>query len=133
MPKKLSFWEIIKFIHPDLNKDVINSEKKLDDIILNRFNEENLFLLAVEWGFVNNKEFEYNLGPGKIVKIDNKSEGIIIEVTKNNVSGNDVVVHLDNSFITYKRKEQNENFYVTGYAPDNLYSKLDFKWLKTKV
>lgn len=130
--KKLSFWEIIKLIHPDLNKDIIEPDRKLDDVILNRFSEETLYFLAVQWKLITDKEFEYTLGPGKTVKIDNEKEGIILEVTKNNIFGSDVVVCIDNTFRTFLKKEQNDNFYVTGYAREEQYFKLDLKYLQSK-
>jgi len=133
--KKISFFEIVKLIHPDFNPEIQNPEIKMTEVVANKDDEEKLYKLAVSWGIIEDDEIEkieinYIIDRGKLVRINKQYEGIVIDFQKNG-SLLDVIVSINKEFRKFQRKnfnDQDENFYIIGYASDKEYNDLDFKY-----
>lgn len=133
--KKIGFFEIVKLIHPDFNPDIENPSTKMSEVVANKDDEESLYRLAVKWGIIEDDTIEkvdikYTIDRGKLVRVDQKHEGIIVDF-KETKSHLDLYVWVNNEFRRFKRKsfdDQDEYFYVIGYAEDKQYSDLDYKF-----
>ena len=141
MPNKkeqtISYFSLIKYLHPDWNPDIENPETKMEEATRYRNDEKQLYKLAVKWGVVEDDSIEkvdiqYNVGMGKLVKIDQQYEGIVVDVYEKKGHLN-VVVFLNGGFYTYKRDKdspQDEFFYIMGYSDEKSYEKADFNYQK---
>ena len=141
MPNKkeqtISYFGLIKYLHPDWNPDIENPETKMEEATRYRNDEKQLYKLAVKWGVVEDDSIEkvdiqYNVGMGKLVKIDQQYEGIVVDVYEKKEHLN-VVVFLNGGFYTYKRDKdipQDEFFYIMGYSDEKSYEKADFNYQK---
>jgi len=133
--KTISFFEMVKNIHPDWNPEIQNPEIKMEELARYRDDEKELYKLAVRWGLIEDNSIQkadinYKLNEGKLVKVDQKTEGIVVDVKKTN---NDVIVvlYINEQFKTYKRNKeesQDDFFYVTGFADEKTYEKIDYKY-----
>lgn len=133
--KTISFFEMVKNIHPDWNPEIQNPEIKMEELTKYRDDEKELYKLAVRWGLIEDNSIQkadinYKLNEGKLVKVDQKTEGIVVDVKKTN---NDVIVvlYINEQFKTYKRNKeesQDDFFYVTGFADEKTYEKIDYKY-----
>ena len=133
--KTISFFEMVKNIHPDWNPEIQNPEIKMEELTKYRDDEKELYKLAVRWGLIEDNSIQkadinYKLNEGKLVKVDQKTEGIVVDVKKTN---NDVIVvlYINEQFKTYKRNKeesQDDFFYVTGFADEKTYEKIDYNY-----
>ena len=131
--KTMSYFDIVKLLHPDLNPDIEDPHIKMEKAIQFRTDEKALYKLACQWKLIDDgeKSFtpEYTIEEGKIIKIDGKN-GIIVDVKRYN-HYIDIYVWLDGSFKKFKKegiKDQDEKFYVVGYAPEQEYMDADLKY-----
>jgi len=79
---------------------------------------------------VEKVDIQYIIDRGKLVRIDQKYEGIVIDLIKKQQFLR-VIVYINGSFREFRRNninDQDENFYVIGYADDEEYNNLDFKY-----
>lgn len=135
--KTILYWDLVWKIHPDHTPEIQNPETKMEEATRYRNDEKQLYKLAVKWGVVEDDSIEkvdiqYNVGMGKLVKIDQQYEGIVVDVYKKNDYLN-VVVCLNGGFYTYKRNKedpQDEFFYIMGYSDEKSYEKADFNYQK---
>lgn len=133
--KTMKYFDIVKLIHPDWNPDIENPSIKMEEATKNKDDEVTLYKLAVMWGLIEDDtiekvEINYVLDRGKIVKINGKHEGIIIDIIKRQ-SYVEVIAHVNGSFRKFQRKDnedQDTDFYVIGYADDETYHDLDYKY-----
>lgn len=133
--KTISFFEMVKNVHPDWNPEIQNPEIKMEELTRYRDDEKELYKLAVRWGLIEDSSIQkadisYKLNEGKLVKVDQKTEGIVVDVKKNN-SDVIVVLYINEQFKTYKRNKeesQDDFFYVTGFADEKTYENIDYKY-----
>ena len=136
--KTLKYFDIVKMIHPDWNPEIQNPTEKMEEATKYRNDESALYELAVKWGLIEDDSIElfdisninYIVDRGKIVKINQQYEGIIIDFV-NKGSLVDVIVWINGGFRSFRRKDtetQDNNFYIIGNADDDEYTKLDFKY-----
>ena len=133
--KTITYWNIVKMIHPDFNPDIQNPSKKMAEATAKKDDEEALYFLAVKWGLIEDEtvekvDIQYIIDRGKLVRIDQKYEGIVIDLIKKQQFLR-VIVYINGSFREFRRNninDQDENFYVIGYADDEEYNNLDFKY-----
>lgn len=136
--KTISYWDLVWKIHPDVAPEIQNPSEKMEEATKYKNDESTLYELAVKWGLIednsielfDNSNINYIIDRGKIVKIDQKHEGIIIDFV-NKESLVDVIVWINGGFRSFKRQDadtQDDNFYIIGNADDDEYTKLDFKY-----
>lgn len=136
--KTLGYFDIVKLIHPDWNPEVQNPTEKMEEATRYKNDESTLYELAVKWGFIednsiqlfDNTNTDYIIDRGKIVKINQKYEGIIIDFVEKGSLIN-VIVWINGGFRSFRRQDtetQDDNFYIVGNADDDEYTKLDFKY-----
>lgn len=136
--KTISYWDLVWKIHPDVAPEIQNPSEKMEEATKYKNDESTLYELAVKWGLIednsielfDNSNINYIIDRGKIVKIDQKHEGIIIDFV-NKGSLVDVIVWINGGFRSFKRQDtdtQDDNFYIIGNADDDEYTKLDFKY-----
>lgn len=136
--KTIDFFEIVKMIHPDFNPEIENPSTKMTEVTANKDDPETLYLLAVRWGLIEDDEIEkveinYTIDRGKLVRINQQYEGIIIDFEQKK-SFLEIIVHVNEQFRKFQKKDfddQDENFYVIGYAPEKQYNNLDYKYQMT--
>lgn len=133
--KTISYFDVVKLIHPDWNPDIQNPSEKMEEATRHKNDESTLYRLAITWGLIEDDSIskvntDYVVGRGKLVKINQKYEGIIIDF-KQKGQLVDVVVWVNKEFRIFKRsniEDQDDDFYIVGYADDNEYTKLDLKY-----
>jgi len=133
--KTITYWNIVKMIHPDFNPEIQNPSNKMAEATAKKDDEEALYMLAVKWGLIEDDSVEkvdiqYVIDRGKLIRVDQKYEGIVIDLIKKQQFLR-VIVYINGSFREFKRNDindQDENFYVIGYADDEEYNNLDFKY-----
>lgn len=52
MPKSITFKQIVKLVHPDLNPNLVNTTSKMNSIRIYRKDERFLYKLGVKWGVI---------------------------------------------------------------------------------
>lgn len=133
--KIMSYFDIVKLIHPDWNPDINNPTEKMEEATRYKSDESTLYRLAITWGLIEDDSISkvsnhYVIGRGKRVKINQQYEGIIVDF-KQKGQLVDVIVWINGGFRSFKRtsiEEQDDDFYIVGYADDNEYTKLDLKY-----
>lgn len=82
--KTMNYFEIVKLIHPDWNPDVQNPSEKMEEATRYKKDEHTLYRLAISWGLIEDESVskvnnEYVIGRGKLVRINQQHEGIIVD------------------------------------------------------
>lgn len=132
---KMTFWNLVKLIHPDINPDIKDPETKMELATTHKDNEEKLYILAVKWGLIEGEKFDefnikYNISPGMQIKVNQKDLGIVIDIRQYDKLI-DVVLYINNGYRIFKKSDvtdQDENFFVIGPADDAEYEKADMKY-----
>lgn len=133
--RTMGYFDIVKLIHPDWNPEIEKPSQKMDEATRYKDDESTLYRLAITWGLVeddsvSNVYTHYVIGRGKLVKINQKHEGIIVDI-KQKGQMTDVIVWVNGGFRSFKRtslEDQDDDFHVVGYADDGEYTNLDFKY-----
>ncbi len=133
--KTIDFFEIVKMIHPDFNHEIQNPSVKMTEVTANKDEPEILYKLAVKWGLIEDEsidkvEINYVIDRGKLVRVNQNYEGIVIDLIPKGSLLN-IIVYVNGGFRMFQRNDindQDENFYIIGYADENEYNKLDFKY-----
>lgn len=133
--KTISYFDVVKLIHPDWNPEIQNPSEKMEEATRYKNNESTLYILAVKWGLIEDDSVskvdnQYVISRGKLVKINQQHEGIIVDIKE---SGDliDIIVYVNGGFRSFKRNDiehQDDNFYIIGHADDNEYTRLDYKY-----
>lgn len=138
--KKLTFKEIAKLIHPDLNPNIKEASEKMTKAVQYSDNEIVLYRLATKWGLIKDKDLnvfsvEYKIGPGKNLKIYGKN-CVIVDVIFRNGNLDVYVWHRkENQFKRYVRideYDQDKDFFVTEICKDHDYDLIDLQYQSMK-
>lgn len=133
--KTMGYFDIVKLIHPDWNPQIQNPTEKMEEATRYKNDEHTLYRLAVKWSLIEDDSISkvdthYVMGKGKIVKVNQKYEGIIVDF-KQKGQLVDVIVWINGGFRSFKRnnaEDQDNDFYIVGHADDNEYTDLDLKY-----
>ena len=75
----ISFKEIVKKIHPDLNPNIEDASEKMTTVLTYRNHPKHLYLLAVKWGLLSNNtqtvkkyEWVWKLFEGHVVHVNDR-------------------------------------------------------------
>lgn len=82
--KTISYFDVVKLIHPDWNPDIQNPTEKMEEATRYKNDGHTLYRLAVKWGLIEDDSVSkvdnhYVVGTGKLVKINQQHEGIIVD------------------------------------------------------
>ncbi len=120
----MTFKEIVKMIHPDLNPNMPDVGSKMADVVKYKHNPTQLFHLAIKWGLVQGRKINtLFFQVGNVVKYETDKRAIII-VKEGNSSGNwiylvDIVKRsVLKIFIKNTNVSKYQNIEVIGKAKD---------------
>ena len=127
----MTFNELVRLIHPDLNPDIKDAGDKMIQAVTYKDNEYKLEQLAIKWGLIDKEPFEiqFTLEAGKDLYINDK-KFVIVDII-NNTTDIDVVVIDNNKIVKYKRndiRDQDEEFYVKDYSNESDYISADMSY-----